>query len=358
MTGARREPGLDRPPLAVAADLPIPADGGRREPGAPSAVLPDPGSTPPAHRDGRGSRAFGPAGSLALHLAALVLMLIAWHRPPPLDFRPIPIKLVFAPPRPPAPKPKPEPKPSAPAKTPPRAKRQVLPKAPAKPKPVAEAAPPHGRLSSADIGDTNPRDLGSHNREGPEAKSSAALEGTKAEKPKPEQPTPAPPKVEKPKPPKKTILAGLPPPLDLTPRHRRKEDVPWPLPLSRPHRKGRPPRHREARRETTHIARYPGTGTTRSAYLAYLVTLTRRHLDLLPSSLIAGRHGETVLNIQVLDDGTIAMVSVAKSSGYPDIDRRVEDIIAAVGRFPPIPQWFQGDRVDLKFRLRFPFSEP
>ena len=33
-----------------------------------------------------------------------------------------------------------------------------------------------------------------------------------------------------------------------------------------------------------------------------------------------------------------------QSSGYPDIDERVEQMVAAVGRFPPLPQWFQAPR--------------
>ena len=56
----------------------------------------------------------------------------------------------------------------------------------------------------------------------------------------------------------------------------------------------------------------------------------------------------------VMDDGRVAMLSVGLSSGYPDIDERVEQIIRAVGRFPPLPQWFQGSVMRLEFRLRFP----
>jgi TonB family protein len=70
--------------------------------------------------------------------------------------------------------------------------------------------------------------------------------------------------------------------------------------------------------------------------------------------LIGDRRGETIINVLVLDDGTVAMLSVGLSSGYPDIDARVEDMIRAVGRFPPLPQWFQGPRMQLEFRLEFP----
>ena len=64
--------------------------------------------------------------------------------------------------------------------------------------------------------------------------------------------------------------------------------------------------------------------------------------------------GETIINVLVLDDGTVAMLSVGLSSGYPDIDERIEQMIRAVGRFPPLPQWYQGPSMHLEFRLQFP----
>ena len=70
--------------------------------------------------------------------------------------------------------------------------------------------------------------------------------------------------------------------------------------------------------------------------------------------MVGGRRGETVVDILVLGDGTIAMLRVGRSSGYPDIDLRVEQMISAVGRFPPLPQWYQGPSMQLEFRLRFP----
>jgi hypothetical protein len=38
----------------------------------------------------------------------------------------------------------------------------------------------------------------------------------------------------------------------------------------------------------------------------------------------------------VLDDGTVARISVARLA--TDIDERIERMVAAVGRFPPLPQ--------------------
>jgi TonB family protein len=101
-------------------------------------------------------------------------------------------------------------------------------------------------------------------------------------------------------------------------------------------------------------ARYPGPAATRDEYLAYLAYLARQHIGMLTPSLIAGRRRETIINVLVLDDGTVAMLSVGLSSGYPEIDERIEQMIRAVGRFPPLPQWFQGPSMRLEFRLQFP----
>lgn len=246
----------------------------------------------------------GPAGSLGLHLAILLAVLLSGQMPAPIEHPPIPVRVVFLPP----PKPPPPRRPSHPHR---------------------------GPIASASLGDTRKQDLGPVNRNGPAPQPlrDKVAPGTKAllpldtPKPAPVPPTPAPAQI-----------AAVP----------------------RPPQKPRPPAPRPVRRlphpgrMTMRLAKYPGPAATRSEYLAYLVALTRQHLDLLPLSLIAGRRGETVIGVLVLDDGRIAMLRVVKSSGYPDIDARVERMISAVGRFPPLPQWFQGPSMQLQFRLRFP----
>ena len=99
----------------------------------------------------------------------------------------------------------------------------------------------------------------------------------------------------------------------------------------------------------------PGPDPARSDYFDRLVALTRGHLDMLPRSFLAGRRGQTILSIVVLGDGTIGRISVKRSSGYPDVDARIEQIVAAVGRFPPLPASFGGQpSVELDFDLTFP----
>jgi len=115
-----------------------------------------------------------------------------------------------------------------------------------------------------------------------------------------------------------------------------------------------PRRTEEPARTATHRAKYPGPTASRDEYLAYVHSLIRQHYNMLPLAMVGGRRGETRVEFLVLDDGTIAMVRVRQSSGYPDIDARVEQMIVAVRRVPPLPQWFQGPNMALILDLPFP----
>jgi TonB family protein len=101
-------------------------------------------------------------------------------------------------------------------------------------------------------------------------------------------------------------------------------------------------------------ARAPGTDQSKGDDYAMLRELTRRHVDLLATSFLSGRRGTTLLRILVLRDGTIARLSIAQGSGYPDVDERIEQMVTAVGRFPPLPAAFQGPSADLQLKLMFP----
>jgi TonB family protein len=107
-------------------------------------------------------------------------------------------------------------------------------------------------------------------------------------------------------------------------------------------------------REASHWARLPGPDATRDEYCVYALSLTMRHIDLLPLSLLGARHGDTSVVIRVLSDGTISSVRVARGSGYSDIDDRIAQMVVAVGRFPPLPQWITGQSMDFTFHLHFP----
>jgi TonB family protein len=92
----------------------------------------------------------------------------------------------------------------------------------------------------------------------------------------------------------------------------------------------------------------------RSSYFGHLVVLTRPYFYMLPGSFLAGRRGRTVLSMVVREDGTVERIAVKRSSGYPDIDVRIQQMVEAVGRFPPLPEGFQRPSVELDFDLAFP----
>ncbi|HVC52059.1 MAG TPA: TonB family protein [Stellaceae bacterium] len=261
-----------------------------------------------ASAQGRPIRA--PIGSLLIHLLVLAVILAPALTAPDLP-KAIPIQLVLEPP-PSAPKPA----------------SKLAPPAP-------EAARPPGRLSSDDEGVVTPK------------AGEAPTQATKAAAPKPVPqpklvPPPPPPKPEAPI--DEAVLLKLPkiPAPVLTP----------PAPAKTPPQSA--PQRAVEQQSAGHAARVPGPSATKDQYLAYLVTLTRQHFDLVPMSLIGDRQGETSLLVVVLADGTIARISIEQGSGYPDIDRRVEQMVRAVGRFPPLPQWYQRNSMDLIFKLRFP----
>jgi TonB family protein len=156
--------------------------------------------------------------------------------------------------------------------------------------------------------------------------------------------TPVPPRPAQP-PPKLTSVQPAPvqpPPPKPKPISRPVKPVPVPT-------SALPPRPREAP-----VPQYPTAGTSREGYLAYLATLTGQHIDLVPPSLVGNRRGETVLQVAVRRDGVIDGISILRSSGYADIDGRIEQMVAAVRRFPPVPDAFKGNPVELELDFAFP----
>jgi protein TonB len=247
-----------------------------------------------------------PFVSLAIHLLpALIIILIPLLviEPPP----PIPVQLVFEETPPPAPE-----------------LQQQQPQQ----QPKWET----GRLSSVDTGVVKPNlDLG---------RSTDALQPPSAAEP---QQNPAE---------TKTTAVVPPPPMPL-PKPAPPKEKPAPFQMPKPSG-ANVPRREETPHETAHSARASGVAAARDDYLAYLVTLTRQHINLLPMSVVGDRHGETVISVMVYADGRIGPLSIMRSSGYPDIDQRIQAMVAAVGKFPPLPQWYQGEAVQLELTLRFP----
>jgi TonB family protein len=265
---------------------------------------------------------FALIGSIALHLLPLVT-LVEWHVAPVEPAAPIPVQLVVVPPPPPPP-------PPAEKRPPPREKQR----------------PPPGRLASEDMGSPSGERHGTGADKAPAA----------APKPAPAPPTP-PTDLVSDLPPPKPGAVPLPAPTD---QSEQQAMLPPPRPTPpAPPRRLEPPVPRIKRLPGSwplapaHLGA-PGPAATRDEYLAYCNALIKRHFDMLPPSFIAGRRGMTVLSLRVLDDGRIARIAIVRSSGYDDIDERVEKMVAAVGRFPPLPQWFQGEQMSMLYDLPIP----
>jgi TonB family protein len=246
-----------------------------------------------------------------------LLLLIGWPMRQPAEIAPIPVQLVI----------------EAPPKATP---------APAQPSPKPTQPPPRGRLASEDLGEPEAKELDKPKGDAPSADKSA-----KTEKP--------PVDTKPPDKPQQTAAVAPPRLTPAKPDAPKSEPVPKPMPKPTPAARPAPRRVEEPGNLAPRRARFPGPAATRDEYLAYMHSMIRQHYNLLSLATLGNRRGMTVVEFVVLDDGKIALMKVRRSSGYPDIDNRVVEMIAAVGRFPPLPQWFQG--IAMPFEFGFPFPE-
>ncbi len=261
----------------------------------------------------------GLAGSLILHLLPL-LFLLHWSIPPAEAPQPIPVRLVMEPPPPP---------------------------------PPTEKKPPPGRLASEDMGRPAPQPNNSPPQPAP-AEPQIAAANPPAAAPEPSAKPPSAPALvsalPEPTPSPETQLAMTEPPPQL-PRAPALALPPAP-PTQRPTKQvvaARLPHPAPA----PHAAKVPGPDATRDEYLAYCQALILRHGDLVPPAFLSGRSGVAILSILVLGDGTIARIAIERGSGYPDIDARIEQMVASVHRFPPLPMWMPDSRLALVYEQPF-----
>jgi TonB family protein len=310
-----------------------PPEEGRREPtldSAPRLSLPDASPLDPPERpldseDRRRRRWYGPIGSLTVHLLPL-LLLIEWPLAAPPEIAPIAVQLVVEPP--------PAAEPLKPVPPPPQFK-----------------PPPPGRIASEDLGDTAAKAASRQTNEAPAAKDIPPPEVQASEAPQQTADAVPPPPPEQPEPPNEAQQKAAE---DVPPPPPEKPEPPKPQPKPTQTAQLAPRRVEEPTRTEGHHAKYPGPAATRDEYLAYVHSLIRQHYNMLPLSMVGSRRGLTLVEFVVLDDGTIAMIKVRQSSGYPDIDERVEQMVLAVRRVPPLPQWFQGLSMGLILSLPFP----
>jgi hypothetical protein len=298
-----------RPEPVFAAAAPLAAE--FRETGRldPARATAEPNRPPPMSR--RTALSFGLIGSLGVHLLPL-LVLLHWNSAPAEIAPPIAVQLVVEEPPPPPPAPPPQ----------------------------AAKPPPPGALASDDFGDPKARSA-DHAAEPPGEALPAEMQVAMALPP----PKPMPP------PELVSALSKPAPPAD--PAAQPEEPTPTPL-LDAPVKMAAAGRLAPPTPHPAPRGQNPGPAATRDAYLAYCMSLIRGHFGLLAPNFLAGRRGATILIIQVLGDGTIARIAVAQRSPYPDIDTRIEQAVVAVGRFPPVPQWFQGPKISLTLHISYP----
>ena len=268
------------------------------------------------------------AASVLLHSLPL-LALIGWRAAPQDIPKPIPVELVIEQPPPPQQKPAAAEKPPPPPPSARRASADMAEATAPKPEPGVDRAPPNPA-------EPEPR---------PEPPTPTATP------PEPAKPAAAEPLPEAPAAEQKTetkVAALTPPPPPRPTPHKQQPTVAmtssWPLPL----------RQDLAPHAPQHFASLTGPSAIRDEYCVRALHLTLAHLDLLPHSFLGDRRGRAVLSIRILGDGTINSVRVAQSSGYPDIDQRIEKMVFAVGQYPPLPPRMPGAWMDFSFIMVFP----
>lgn len=268
--------------------------------------------------------------SLLLHSLPL-LSLVSWQPTPAEIPPPIPVQLVIEQPPPPPPQPKP--------------------KAPADPLPGPIASDDFGPVAAAETrpGVTDPAPAAG----GPEPPLDAKTAATEPARlpelvpPKERAGVPTPPSST----PEVEMAALAPPAPPKRPPHKQSVAPDMSLPMT----SGWPlPLHQNDPHAQQRLASLVGPPAVRDEYCARALNLTLRHLDQLPLSSLGGRRGRTAVTIRILGDGTINSVAIAQSSGYPDLDQRVQKMVFAVGQYPPLPPRIPGTWADFTFVMVFP----
>lgn len=298
----------------------------------PAAPLSDDGASPRAWRHW-----IAALGAVLVNLLLITLIVYFSGVPRPLPLTVIPVQLVTALPKPPEalhkpaarkppekPQPKPKPKP-----------KQVTQKPP--PPPPKEKPSPKGPLASEDLGNPDaPRK--SHTM------SDSPPTGAATPKPGSEQPKLVGKTAE-------AAAAMTPSPTTLG------RTVPAPKPVEKPMPKEGGAKAKASpgpERIGGHHAKYPGPDASEDAYMKYITEMIEQNGYLLTPDQIGNRSGSGKLEITVRSNGAIVWVVVEESSGFPDIDKRAEEMVNRVGQFPPLPRYIEGPIVEFEYTFEFP----
>jgi len=72
----------------------------------------------------------------------------------------------------------------------------------------------------------------------------------------------------------------------------------------------------------------------------------------LPEGILNTSDLETVIEAQILKDGSVAALRFEKQSGNRYFDESALKAIKKVGKFPPLPEWLDKEYIDLGIRFR------
>jgi protein TonB len=111
---------------------------------------------------------------------------------------------------------------------------------------------------------------------------------------------------------------------------------------------------------TSHAARSPaasteGDGNRRRAREDYRWQIIRKHSQYKgrPASRAASDQGLVVLRLTLARDGRLVGLALARSSGFPDLDRGVMETTRAASPFAPPPSAIAHDPVTLIVPIRY-----
>jgi protein TonB len=168
---------------------------------------------------------------------------------------------------------------------------------------------------------------------------------TAIEPPPPAPEAPAP--VVQPPPPPKPVVKPPPKPV----RHQLQQAAPSPTPAPSPPTQAAVAAPQTAYAPTPVPAPVPSTEVS-PGYRALLSAWLESHKRYPDSARQRGEEGRAVLRFAVDRSGRVLDFAVAQSSGYPDIDAAIEEMMRGA-TLPPFPAGMTQPRVDVSVTIRF-----
>lgn len=92
-------------------------------------------------------------------------------------------------------------------------------------------------------------------------------------------------------------------------------------------------------------------------YLIQVLAAVRRNwFAVFPESARLGQRGRVVIVFSILRNGRVGKLVFGSESGISGLDRAAVAGVSASDPFPPLPEAFRGDRIEL--RMAFAYNQP